>query len=224
MLAHAHDNEFDTGPRSRGTERLCVVTRAVKPEAELIRFVAGPDGVVPDLKRNLPGRGVWVTATKGALADAVKRKVFARGFKHDVRVAADLVDLTERLLVRAVLDALAIAGKAGEVSAGFAKVEAALMRDKVTALVHASEAGADGVKKLASVLWTRPDVKEIAVITQFTTAQLDLALGRSNVVHAAVLAGPASSTFLARFRRLERFRTGDSEAKTAAATPRNDRN
>ncbi len=224
MLAHAHDNEFDTGPRSRGTERLCVVTRAVKPEAELIRFVAGPDGVVPDLKRNLPGRGVWVTATKGALADAVKRKVFARGFKHDVRVAADLVDLTERLLVRAVLDALAIAGKAGEVSAGFAKVEAALMRDKVTALVHASEAGADGVKKLASVLWTRPDVKEIAVITQFTTAHLDLALGRSNVVHAAVLAGPASSTFLARFRRLERFRTGDSEAKTAAATPRNDRN
>jgi hypothetical protein len=37
---------------------------------------------------------------------------------------------------------------------------------------------------------------------------LDLALGRSNVVHAALLAGPANDTFLARFARLERFAAG----------------
>jgi len=51
-----------------------------------------------------------------------------------------------------------------------------------------------------------------------TSAQLDLALGRPNVVHAALLAGPPSDTFLARLRRLERFRTG--EAATAADAPR----
>jgi len=33
-------------------------------------------------------------------------------------------------------------------------------------------------------------------------------LGRSNVIHAALLAGPESETFLARIDRLERFRTG----------------
>jgi hypothetical protein len=49
----------------------------------------------------------------------------------------------------------------------------------------------------------------VAVVTRFTGAQLDLALGRSNVVHAALLAGPASDTFLARSQRLERFLTGD---------------
>jgi hypothetical protein len=35
---------------------------------------------------------------------------------------------------------------------------------------------------------------------------LDLALGRSNVIHAALLAGPESETFLARAARLDRFR------------------
>ena len=212
MLDGTPETEFDTGPRSSGsgTERFCVATRAVKPTDDMIRFVVGPDGVVPDLKRKLPGRGVWITASKAAIADAVAHKAFARSFKRDVQVAKDLAEQTETLLVRAVLDALAIVGKAGDVPAGFGKVEAALMRGKVVALIHATEAGKDGVKKLSGVLWTRPDAGEIAVITQFTTAQLDLALGRSNVVHAALLAGPASNTFLARFRRLERLRTGET--------------
>src|SRR5215207_6858291 len=125
-------DELDAGPRKgAGGERLCAVTRAVKPVDELIRFVVGPDGVVPDLKRKLPGRGIWITATKAALSEAVARKVFAKGFKRDLKVAPDLADLTERLLARATLDALAIAGKAGFVVPGFAKVEAALTRDQV---------------------------------------------------------------------------------------------
>src|SRR5687768_18017416 len=118
MPAHTQDTAqetaLDAGPRSSGagTERFCAATRVVKPVDDMIRFVIGPDGVVPDLKRKLPGRGLWITATKSALADAVTRKVFARGFKREVKIAPDLPDLTERLLVRAALDALAIAGKA----------------------------------------------------------------------------------------------------------------
>jgi predicted RNA-binding protein YlxR (DUF448 family) len=213
MLNDAHETTpepLDGGPRDSGagTERFCVVTRAARPVDDMIRFVVGPDGIVPDLKRKLPGRGIWVTATRAALAQAVNRKVFAKGFKRDVRVAPDLTDLTERLLVRATLDALAIAGKAGVVVAGFAKVEAALGRSPMTALLHGSDAGADGVKKLGGMLRHRPDADRITVITAFSSADLDLALGRSNVVHAALLAGPASNTFLARFHRLERFRTG----------------
>jgi predicted RNA-binding protein YlxR (DUF448 family) len=212
MLAesHQHDTALDAGPRSggAGTERFCAVTRTVRPVDDMIRFVIGPDGVVPDLKRKLPGRGIWITATRSALKDAVARKVFAKSFKREVRTAPDLVDLTERLLVRAALDALAIAGKAGAVVAGFAKVEAALTHDKVAALLHGSDARPDGVKKLGGVLHQRPDADDVITVTAFSSAELDLALGRSNVVHAALLAGPASNTFLARFHRLERFRTG----------------
>ena len=212
MLARTPNDELDAGPRKGGpgTERLCAVTRAVKPVDDLIRFVVGPDGVVADLKRKLPGRGLWITADRAALKDAVTRNVFARGFKRDVRVAPELVDQTERLLVRSALDALAIAGKAALVVTGFAKVETAINRDLIVGLLHASDAKADGVAKLAGTLRHRPDADGIAVIKAFTTAQLDLALGRSNVVHAALLAGSANDTFLARFARLERFRTGET--------------
>jgi predicted RNA-binding protein YlxR (DUF448 family) len=207
--ATQHD-ELDAGPRSRGAgaERFCVATRTVKPVDELIRFVVGPDGVVADVKRKLPGRGLWITADRTTLRDAITKKLFARGFKRDVRVAPELVEQTERLLVRSALDALAIAGKSGLVAAGFGKAEAALNRERVIGLVHAAEAKPDGMSKLRSALRQREDGETIAVVTTFTSAQLDLALGRANVVHAALLAGPASDTFLARLQRLERFRIG----------------
>jgi len=211
MLARMpNDEELDAGPRKGGpgTERLCALTRAVKPVDELIRFVVGPDGVVPDLKRKLPGRGLWITGEKTALKDAVTRNVFAKGFKRELRVTAELVEQTEHLLVRGALDALAISGKAGLVVAGFAKVESAVNHDDIVGLIHAADAGSDGVAKLSGVLRRREDPTPVAVIKTFTTAQLDLALGRSNVVHAALLAGPANDTFLARYSRLERFRAG----------------
>jgi predicted RNA-binding protein YlxR (DUF448 family) len=127
MLTHLDNTDLDAGPhRAAGRERLCVVTREVKPPDEMIRFVVGPDrAVVADLKRKLPGRGVWVTASRECLAAAAKRGVFARAFGADVTVAADLPDQVQGLLERAFLDGLAIARKAGEVVSGHAKVEAA---------------------------------------------------------------------------------------------------
>jgi predicted RNA-binding protein YlxR (DUF448 family) len=209
MIAAANNIELDTGPRAHALERMCVATRTVKPVTDLIRFVVGPDGeAVPDLKRKLPGRGVWVTATQDALADAIKRKALVRGFKREVRLPADLVARTEQLLERAVLDALAMAGKAGLVATGFAKVEAALRQDKVVALLHATEASPDGVRKLDAAQ-RRRELGSVVLIDSLTSAQLDLALGRPNVIHAALLAGPPSDTFLARLQRLERFRTGE---------------
>jgi hypothetical protein len=210
MIAPARDIELDTGPRAQELERMCVATRTLRPVDDMIRFVIGPDGeAVPDLKRKLPGRGVWVTATQDALSEAVKRKALARGFKREVRLPADLVARTGQLLERAALDALAMAGKAGLVATGFTRVEAALAREKVVALLHAAEAAADGVRKLDAALRRRLEHDPIVTIGILTSAHLDLAFGRPNVVHAALLAGPPSDTFLARSRRLERFRSGE---------------
>jgi len=204
------DQEVDPGPRKSGPERLCIATRTVKPVGDMVRFVVGPDNaVVPDVRAKLPGRGVWVTASRKAVAAAVGRKAFGRSFRRDVVVPADLADVTERLLARSVLDGLAMAHKSGRVAAGFAKVEAALADQPVLALIHAADAGLDGVRKLNAALRRRfgPETDAPAVIDVFDSAQLDLALGRSNVVHAAVLAGPASAGFLQRWRVLERFRS-----------------
>jgi uncharacterized protein len=211
--------ELDSGPRAKESERLCVATREVRPVSDLIRFVIGPEGeAVPDLKRKLPGRGVWVTATREVLGEAIKRKAFARGFKREVRLPADLVERTGRLLEQSALDALAIAAKAGSVVSGFAKVENALAHDHVIAVLHAADAAPDGVRKLNAALHRSPKVGSVEVIQALSGAQLDLALARPNVIHAALLAGPVSDTFLARLQRLERFRTGDlgtNEAKQA---------
>jgi uncharacterized protein len=202
------DGELDRGPHTRTRERLCVATRAVQPVSDLIRFVVGPNGeAVPDIKCKLPGRGVWVTATREALEEAIKRKAFARGFKRDVRLPTDLAARTDGLLEQSVLDALAMAGKAGLVAAGFGKAAAALERGNAVALLNAAEASPDGVRKLRAVVGHGPG-RRLPVIEFLASAQLDLALGRPNVVHAALLAGAASDTFLSRSQRLERFRTG----------------
>jgi predicted RNA-binding protein YlxR (DUF448 family) len=187
-----------------------VATRVTRPVEHMIRFVIAPNGeAVADLKQSLPGRGVWVTATRNALEQALKANAFARGFRRNVRLAGDVVARTERLLENTALDALAVARKAALVAMGFAQVETAIRRDAVIALLHAAEAGPDGVKKLDAALRQSRQSGLARIVRILTTSQLDLALGRPNVVHAAVLAGRASETFMARLRRLERFRNAE---------------
>jgi predicted RNA-binding protein YlxR (DUF448 family) len=211
-----HDEEGDRGPRSGGTERFCVVARAAKPVDELIRFVAGPDGtLVPDIKRKLPGRGVWVTATRSALEKAVKRGAFARGLKESIRIPVGLLDLVDRLLTRAALDALAMANKGGRVAAGFERVDSAISSGRLVALIHAAEASPDGVRKLSGTQAGRP----FPLVRMFTASQLGLALGRPSVVHAALLGGREGDSFLARWRTLERYRANeDGDEPTRAGT------
>ncbi len=224
MLAVAQDSELDHGATSvaPGTKRTCALSRELKPASEMIRFVLGPAGeVVPDVKRKLPGRGIWITASRAAIEDAARRNVFARGFKRDVRVAGDLATRTDQLIERAAIDALAIAGKAGTVISGFSRVEAAVGRDDIRALLHAADAGDEGKRKLDAALRRETTGKssEIVVIDVFTGAQLDLALNRPNVVHAALLAGPGSETFLTRTARLRYFRAGISPEAVSAHAP-----
>src|SRR5262245_37679319 len=131
-------------------ERLCVATREVRPVGELLRFVVGPDGsVVPDLKRRLPGRGVWITARRHLVEEAVRRRMFGRAFKADVSVPAGLVDELDRLLERSALNALSIAHKARLVVLGFAKVETAVATAPLVALIRARDAGEEGGRRLA---------------------------------------------------------------------------
>jgi predicted RNA-binding protein YlxR (DUF448 family) len=223
MLAFA-DPDLDNGPRTKksATVRMCAVTRKVRPIDELIRFVVAPTGeVIPDLKRKLPGRGLWVSASRKLVAEAVRRHQFTKGFKRDVRVAPGLAADTENLLIRSVIEALAMAAKAGQVVAGFGKVEDALGQGQARALIHASDGAADGIRKLDAAARQNAGINaesnQIRVVTALTSEQLDLALGRSNVVHAALLAGPASKTFLSRSQTLVRYRMADDDGTAGKA-------
>lgn len=190
--------------RGEPTTRTCIVTRATAPVDGLIRFVRAPDGgVVPDLKRRLPGRGVWVTAKAEHVRTAEKRRLFQRGFGEPVTVEPGLDRRVADQLAMAALGALSLARKAGGVVAGFAKVEAAIAGGNVVGLIEAQGAGADGTAKLGAALKRRTgDPAAIPVIGLFTGEQLDLAFGRSNVIHAALLVGPASANVLKRVQYL----------------------
>ena len=260
MLAPADTADLDNGPRTNksGTERMCVVTRSVRPIDELIRFVVAPTGeAIPDLKRKLPGRGLWVTASRKVVAEAVKRNLFTKGFKRNVKASPTLADDTDRLMIRGVIEALAITAKAGQVVSGFTKVADALRQRQAKGLIHASDGAADGIRKLDGIarqialleqefLESRASSaaegssepsseglseelpapiapRELPIVTVLTSDELDLALGRSNVIHAALLAGPASKTFLSRSQTLVRYRMADDgkagvggKAKTTA--------
>ncbi len=190
--------------------RTCIVTRTKGLPEDMIRFVLGPGGVVvPDIRRKLPGRGVWVTATAGHVAEAVKRQAFSRGFKTKVVVSESLAAEIEALLTKDCLQALSLASKAGQAVSGFAKVEEAIASGAIAGLVHATNCGADGMRKLGQSLRRRyGDERARPRIDLFRSGQLDLALGRANVIHAALIEGPASEGFLERCRKLTLYRSG----------------
>lgn len=192
-----------------GPERTCIVTRTKGGKDAFIRFVVSPDGtVVPDIRARLPGRGAWVMADTATIALAVKKKAFVRAFKAAVTTPADLPAIVDRLLEADALQALSMANKAGLVVCGAVKVEAAIAGRPVAGLIHATSAGDDGIRKMSAAVRRRhgEDAGSIQRVVLFTSGQLDLALGRTHVIHAAVAAGAASMGFLARSRRLGHYR------------------
>ena len=207
MQRLAENAIMDQGVRvATARARLCVAAREVRPVDELIRFVVGPDGtMVADLKRRFPGRGAWITARRRLVEEAVRRQVFGRAFKAHVKVSPDLPGELDRLLEQSALNALSIAHRAGLVILGFEKT--AVAAAPLVALIRARDAGEGyGHRPAAAPSRHADHTVEVKIIEAFTSAQLDLASGGLNVVHAALLAGRASETFVARWRLLEYYR------------------
>jgi predicted RNA-binding protein YlxR (DUF448 family) len=195
-------------------ERTCIVTRKAGEAEGLIRFVRGPDGsIVPDLKRNLPGRGCWVTADRAHVDRATARKLFARVLKVDVTVRPDLGEAVDALIVRAALGAIGLARKAGSVVLGATKVESAVRKGTALLVLHAQEASEDGVRKITSArrATVHAGGPDIPAYNLFSESDLGLAFGGTNVIHAAVLADGAGRSALKRVVALDRFRGGYPE-------------
>ena len=186
-------------------ERRDIVSGAVMEEDRLVRFVAGPDGVVtPDLARKLPGRGIWVAADRDSVDTAVKKNLFSRSAKAKLTASADLADQVEALLRRRLLDGLGLARRGGDIISGFEKVLTSIRGGRAAWLVEASDGAADGRRKLLSACRTSPSPPQL--IGVFSSAELGLALGGENVIHTAFLAGRASGHWTRDVRRLAGFR------------------
>ena len=191
-------------------ERKCIVKRQTAERDQLLRFVLGPDEndnnnvVVPDLREKLPGRGVWVTCNKFAVEEAMAKNLFARGFKSKCMVPGDLSGKIDELLEKRCLQALSLAKKAGQVITGFDKIFSAISKTELEMLIEAQDGAEGGRKRLEKkFVAVFPDGK---IIKLFTSAQMDVAFGGINVIHAAITHGNMTQNVLAAVEKLAKYR------------------
>lgn len=193
-----------------GPERRCIVLGESGPTEGLIRFALGPDAeVVPDLAERLPGRGMWLSASRAVVATALRKRAFARAARAPVAVPDDLADRLEALLAARLVDAVAFARKAGLAVTGHEKVKARLKQGPVGALLEARDGSEQGRAKL------RPLAGDAPLVDCLDSGELGLAFGRDFVIHASLDAGGATDRVLREARRLYGFRScGDAQQGT----------
>ena len=172
-------------------ERTCVVTRRTGSRDTLIRLALSPDGeVAPDVRARAPGRGAWIGVGRAALDAAIAKGklkgALARAFRHEVAIPADLGERTEAALRQAALDRLGLEARGGTLVNGADRIEQAARSGKVALLLHASDAGEDGQRKLDQA-WRVGGGGEHGLVLPVTRTILSMALGRENVVHAALI-------------------------------------
>ncbi len=199
---------MDRGPAARvdARARRDIVSGHVMPESRLLRFVADPAGhVVPDAAARLPGRGLWVEASKAAVEKAVNRKLFARAAKAQVTADADLASRAEQALVARMTGDLGLARRSGALVLGFDNVLRELDGPRPPrVLIEAFDGSSDGKRKLYAAAHRRG--LNCAVIETLTADELGLALGRENVIHAAVQPGGLAERLIFDAERLSGFR------------------
>ena len=186
------------------SERRCIVTRESAPRAGLVRFVLGPDtAVVPDLAESLPGRGVWVSASREAVETARGKNIFGHAFRAQAKPPADLVARIERLLTERCIALIGFARRADQLFVGRDQVKAALGANTTALLLAASDSeGRDAAELAARFCGER--------FTVLTSAELGAALGREGIVHMGVKPGRLAETLARELRRLEGFRAEEA--------------
>ena len=193
--------------KRRESERRCIVTGATGAPDAMVRFVVGPDGsAVPDIDERLPGRGMWVTATRDVLERAMAKGAFSRAAAQKVTVDAALAGRVETLLVLRAIALLGLARRAGEAVAGYEKVRAALAAGKVDLVLEARDAGNDARTRLAGAIGGR------TVLRMLDGAELASAFGRDVFAQVGVAGGRLAAEIERECRRLSGFRPDNADA------------
>jgi uncharacterized protein len=203
----------DDGELASGPLRRCIVTGAVRPKAELLRFVVAPDAsIAPDVAGRLPGRGLWLTARRDIVAAAVGKRLFARAARAPVTAPDDLADRIEGLLIQRCRDLVGLARRAGQAVAGFEKVREALREGAAAVLIAAADGGESGRDKLRRLGAALP------LVDALSAAELGQAFGREHVVHAAVGPGRLARALAVAAERLTAFRAGSGPGEREIGT------
>ena len=180
--------------------RKDIVSGNVMNDNDLLRFTVTPDNVViPDFKKRLPGKGIYVACSMSSLKIAIEKNLFAKTLKKNVKLPPDLAEMVENLLRKKGLEDICLAKKAGDLLTGFEKVAEALKKGKVAFLLEAKDAGEDGHEKLVS--WA----KNLEVFMLYGVEELDKALDRVNTVYVAFLKNDMAKMVYNDLKKLDEF-------------------
>ena len=194
-----HNERLSSDTSGQQPERRCILTGDHGSRSDLLRLAISPDGLVlPDPLARAPGRGAWLGVNRAELDAAMGagknggklRGALARAFKGaPLTVPDDLSARIEAALTRALLDRLGLEMRAGKVLLGSDRIAEHARGGAVSLLLHASDASADGSRKLDQAWRVGNDAEgsgEKGVTLPLDRAALSVALGRENVVHLAL--------------------------------------
>ncbi len=186
--------------KQENTQRKCIVSGQTLDKDALLRFTLTPDlQVIPDFKKRLPGKGVYVRNSRKALQTAVEKNLFAKALKQKAKVDETLTAQTEGLLRKHALEAVSLARKAGVLVTGMEKVSESLKKNKIAFILEANDAGEDGHRKILNA------AGDIEVFRLFSSEELDKALNKVSTVHAAFVKGQMAQNVRGTFKKLFDF-------------------
>lgn len=186
--------------KQEDTTRKCIVSGDVLPKEALLRFCVTPENeVVPDFKKRLGGKGIYVLNAKTVLEKAILANTFAKAAKKKVRPAANLAAMVEQILRHSALQAVSLARKAGCFVCGLDKVLEAIKKDKAAFVLEAKDAGNDGHQRILLA------AKAIEILQMLETEELDAALNKENTVHVAFLKSEMAKMVNVELRKLSDF-------------------
>lgn len=199
------------------TDRRCILTRTVKEPEQLIRFVVSPEGVLtPDIKRVLPGRGCWVTATKDSVDSCVAKGLFAKSFKEKIIIPEDLSNLVDKLLTISCLRTLLLLKKAGFVFCGATQVTKLIQHGKASIILHTTNASEDGKRKINQAAYSYQQTsnkRPPTILSLFSNDEMILVFGRAIIMHMAVVKDVRTTDIIKRIQYLSHYRNNKQDFK-----------
>jgi len=176
----------------------------------MVRFVVGPDrSIVADLAGKLPGRGIWLSASRDVIeppdarVDARRQleRAFARAARGPVSVPPDLPDVLEAALIRRVGDLLGLARRAGQAVAGFDKAREWVRTGHARLVFQASDGSAAERSRFLSGA-----APAVTVLDPLPGDALGRLFGRDYVVHIAIAPGRLAESLAVEAGRLAGLR------------------
>ncbi|MDK2761469.1 MAG: DUF448 domain-containing protein [Sphingopyxis sp.] len=225
---HLTETDRAKGRGQHVPERRCVVTGEVSPAEQLVRLALGPDNsIAPDVHAKAPGRGAWIGVGRLELEAAHAKGKLKGGLARalhegNIAIPDDLGERIEAQLIRATLDRLGLESRSGTLLSGNEKIETAARKGQVRLLLHASDAGEDGRKKLAQAWRVGEDDEgsgREGLVLPVDRGTLSMALGRENAVHLALIDARAADRVLAHLSRWQFFTGWSRDAANRDSDP-----